>query len=800
MSVGLWVVLVGVLLGGGGQAPAQAQSSESGTVQGRVVDGETEEPLGGATVALWREAEGDSTLVAGTTTGADGRFAVEAEAGAYTLRLSYVGYTDRRIEGVTPAPDGNTLGTLVLAPETEQVGEVEVTADRPAARLETDRTVYNTRARAISAGGSAETVLSNLPSIRVDTDGSISYRGNESVSIYINGDPASLSGESLLSYLRSLPADAIQQIEIIPNPSAKYEPEGTAGIINVVLRRDVNAGWGGGFTLNGQANANARYGGSGSGNLSYQAGGWRFVGTYSHDREGEEDTDTRFVRRFNGGADDTEITQDGFEEETERSHSVNTQLDYSPTDNTTVGLETTLSVRRDEASGRNDTYFTGAVDSTNARFVNEDSGDETLDGRLSFDHDFADDHALETELSYDRDFETEDGQYSNYAIGNVDGTPRSTEAETVNEDEQDGALEVDYTRPLGSLSLDTGYKGTYRRLESDQTYVERGTSDRRDFTFDEQIHAVYGILSRELGNFSVETGLRAEAVQTDINPVGDPAVESSYTSLYPSAFLTYEPTERQQLRLSYSKRVDRPNLWDINPIEDNENPAFIERGNPTLDPEYIHSFELTGTQRWDVASVTVTPYVRRTVNEIEEIETEEVIDGQTVTVRRARNFSSSTSYGTELITTVNVGERLEGTLGGNFYRSVTDGSNLTTDLSNDALTFSGRLNVRAELRDGLNLEFSQYYRPAQDIPGGRMDRITSTETALQQQLFSGNGSLTLRVEDVFNATDFNVQRRTEDFYQETTSQWGAREVSLSFQYTFGGGEQEDRGGRRRDYD
>mgnify|MGYP000606614376 FL=1 len=683
----------------------------------------------------------------------------------------------------------------------EQVGEVEVTADRPAARLETDRTVYNTRARAISAGGSAETVLSNLPSIRVDTDGSISYRGNESVSIYINGDPASLSGESLLSYLRSLPADAIQQIEIIPNPSAQYEPEGTAGIINVVLRRDVNAGWGGGFTLGAQANANARYGGSGSGNLSYQAGGWRFVGTYSHDREGEEDTDTRFVRRFNGGAADTEITQDGFEEETERSHSFNSQLDYSPTDNTTVGLETTLSVRRDETTGRNDTYFTGAVDSTNARLQDNSSGDETIDGRLSFDHDFAEDHTLETELSYDRDFESEDATYTNYALnGGSLGTEQFGETETVNEDEQDGELEIDYTRPLGSLSMDAGYKGTYRRLASDQTYVERGAPERRDFTFDEQIHAVYGILSRELGDFSVETGLRAEAVQTDINPVGDPSVESSYTSLYPSAFLTYSPNQRRQVRLSYSKRVDRPNLWDINPIEDNENPAFIERGNPTLDPEYIHSFELTGTQRWGVASVTVTPYVRRTVNEIEEIETEEQIDGQTVTVRQARNFSSSTSYGTELITTFNVGDRFEGTLGGNFYRSVTDGSNLTTDLSNDALTFSGRFNLRAQLRDGLNFEFSQYYRPAQDIPGGRMDRITSTEMALQQQLFSGNGGLTLRVEDVFDATDFNVRRETENFYQETTSQWGAREVSLTFQYTFGGGEQNDRGGRRRDYD
>lgn len=767
----------------------QGQSSESGTVEGQVIDAETEEPLEGATVALWEETDTDSTLVTGTTTGADGRFTIEADAQSYTLRLSYVGYTDRRIEGVAPAADGKDLGTLVLTSETAQVDEVEVTADRPAARMETDRTVYNTQERALSAGGSAESVLSNLPSIRVDTDGSISYRGDEGVSIYINGDPASLSGESLLSYLRSLPADAIQQIEIIPNPSAKYEPEGTAGIINVVLRRDVNAGWGGGFTLGGEGNANARYGGSGSANVSYQADGWRLVSTYSHDREGEEDTDTRLVRRFNDGAADTRITQNGLEEETERSHAFDTQLDYSPTENTTVGLETTLSIRRDEEDGRNDTYWMGAVDSTNARLADNSSGDETIDGRFSFDHDFSEDHTLETELSYDRDFESEDATYTNYALnGGALGPERSTETETVGEDEQDGSLEVDYARPLGSLSLDAGYKGTYRRLDSDQTYVEPTTTERRDFTFDEQIHAVYGILNRELGDFSVETGLRAEAVNTNVNPVNDPAVESSYTSLYPSVFFTYSPNQRRQARLSYSKRVDRPGLWDINPIEDNENPSFVERGNPTLDPEYIHSFELTGTQRWDVASVTVTPYVRYTVNEIEEVEFEEQVDGETVTVRQARNLSSSTSYGTELITTFNVGERLEGTLNGNFYRSVTDGSNLTTDLSNNALTFSGWANLRAQLRDGLGLELSQYYRPAQNIPGGRMDRITGTEVALQQELFSGDGSLTLRVDDVFNATDFNVWRETENFYQETTSQWGARSASITFQYTFGSSE------------
>ena len=266
----------------------------------------------------------------------------------------------------------------------------------------------------------------------------------------------------------------------------------------------------------------------------------------------------------------------------------------------------------------------------------------------------------------------------------------------------------------------------------------------------------------------------------------------------PSVFFTYDPNERRQARISYSKRVDRPSLWDINPIDDTENPTFRNQGNPDLDPEYIHSFELTGTQRWGGGSITVTPYVRHTVNEIEDIERDTTINGQQVILRVPRNFSSSTSYGTELVTTFNWDDRLEGTLSGNVYRSVTDGSNLSTDLSNDALTYSTRANVRGEITDGLQLELSQFYRPATDIPGGWMDRITSTEVALQQQLFGGDGSLTFRVDGVFNANEFHVRRTTENFSQESTFQWGSREYSLTFQYTFGA-DPSDRGGGG-DYD
>ncbi len=796
-----------LLLGGLLVNPAAVQAqNEEGSLTGRVLDAETEAPLSGATVALWQETAGDSTMVAGTATSQEGRFVLEdVPMDTYVLRVSYVGYSDKRIADVSPAQDAENadMGTLRLVPETAEAQGVEVVADRPAAQIETDRTVYNTSDRALSTGGSARTVLETLPSIRIDVDGSISFRGNESVSLHINGEPASLSGESLVSYLQSLPADAVERVETIPNPSAKYEPEGMAGIINVVLRHDLNVGWNGGITIGGERDANDRYGGNGSVNAGYQGGGWRFMTSYSHRRDSEEDTDSRLVEQFNGGGLNTWVDQSGLEEEQDRSHSLNSQLDYNFSENTSLGLETTFSLRGDEESGRTEyREYRGNRSSNNlqdqyVRILDNSSSDESVDGRLNFNHDFTENHTLSAELRYDRDLETQDGTYEVYDLedGNR-GDLRDEEIDIVNEDEQDGSFEIDYTRSLGPLSMETGYRGTLRRLDSDQTYEGNETV----FTFDETIHAAYGILRKGIGDFELETGLRTETVQTTFDLSSENEVtNSSYVSFYPSAFLTYKPSQRRQARLSYSKRVDRPSLWDINPIENNENPLFREEGNPGLDPEYIHSFELSATQRWNVASVTVSPYVRHTVNEIEEVRREETTEaGDTVIVRRAENLASSTSYGTELVTTFNYGERLEGTLSGNLYRSVTDGSNLTTDLSQDALLFSGRANLRAKLLDGLQLELSQFYRPARDIPPqGRMDRFTSTELALRKNLFGGDGSLTLRVDDLLNDTRMNMWYQDEDIYQQSTSQWGAREVSLTFQYSFGSGSSNEEDGRGR---
>ncbi len=786
--------------------PAAAQA-QSPALTGRVIDAETDTPLAGATVAVWQETASDSTMVTGAATDAEGAFTIETpDTGPYTLRISFVGYDNRRLENVTAQTPPNDVGTIRLAPQTRQVGEVEVTAQRPAAEIETDRTTYNTADRAVSAGGSARTVLGTLPSIQIDIDGSISLRGNESVTLQINGEPASLEGESLVSYLQSIPADAVQRVEVIPNPSARYEPEGMAGIINIVLDRDLDTGWNGGALLSGGRDVNNDYGGNASGNVGYQGGGFNFLANYSIRRDREEDTDSRLVEQLNDDAPNRWIDQVGTERELDRSQSLNTQMGYRFTEATSLDLETTLSLRRDIEDGES-RYgeYTGsftADDRTDryVRVLDNSSSDESVNGRLTFNHAFSDDHTLRSQIRYDRDFETEDGTYTIYGIenGNRLDAPRGQELDVVNEDEQEGTLEIDYTRPLGAhnLEMETGYQGTLRRLDSDQTYDGTETT----FIFDEIIHAGYGILRRGFGDFELETGLRAETVNTDFNLSSqNERTDQSYVSFYPSVFLSYSPNERRQARISYSKRVDRPNLWDINPLDDNENPTFRNEGNPGLDPEYIHSFELTGTQRWGFGSLTATPYVRHTVNEIEDVTREETTDsGRTVIVRRAENLSSSTSYGAEFVATFNYAG-VEGTLSSNVYRAVTDGSNLTTDRSQDAILFSGRANLRTELRDGLQAELNQFYRPARDIPPeGRIDAFSSTEVALRQSLFSGNGSLTLRVDDLFNNTNVGIWYRDNDIYQQSNFEWGRREVTLSFQYTFGSGDNDgpERGGRR----
>lgn len=777
----------------GALQPATAQpSNDDGRIIGEVIDAGNEEPLSGATVALRSPA--DSSLVTGTTTDSTGAFALDnVPFGTYTLRVSFVGFattrlTDVRVTRTQPTRD---LETITLTARAEQLGEVTVSAERPAMDVQTDRTVYNTSQQVVTAGGSARMVLEDLPSIQVDIDGSISYRGNEGVRVHINGEPTSLSGQALASFLQSLPAESVARVEVIPNPSARYAPEGAAGIINIVLKKNRSAGWSGGITAGG--GTNDAY--SASANVGYQSGPWRVFTNYGFRTGSEEEGGSRFRRNFT--QDPTVLLdQSEAEGEDDRSHTLNTQLEYRPTDATSFSMETVFSTDAETQTGRTN-YLRetvgGSLLDRFARITDSDEDEQSIDTRLSFNHDFApDDHNLAVEVQYESEWQDENGSYVERALSPSAEleSVRDREREMQSEREQEASLEVDYIQPFGDVMLEAGYQGELETERSDQLFEVLNqqadvfrTEDESIFDYDENTHAVYALLTRPFGDFEVKAGARAEqAITTFTLPARNASYDNDYFSIFPSAFLTYKPNERYQARLSYSKRVRRPSAWQLNPIDDNEDPTFRRIGNPQLDPEYVHSFELSLTRKWTPATLSVTPFYRRTTNEIERQET---LSTDGVTTLTYANFASSFSYGLEVVTSLQMDEWVRGNVSINANRIVTDGSNLTTDLSNDAMEYSGRANLTFRIGPGLNLQLSQWYRAPMDIAGGEIGAMMSSEVGLQKRLFDGRGSISLRANDVFDAMNFDIERRTSAFYTESTRDWSQRQIMVTFSYSFG---------------
>lgn len=787
-----------------GEAGAQEQSpSAEGRVTGRVVTADSEEPLQGATITV--RTPSDSARVGGTVTDSTGAFTYDGLSyGTYTLRISFVGFATKRITDVrlTRARPDRELGTITLAQRTAQLDEVTVSAERPAVDIQTDRTVYNTDTQLVTAGGSARTVLQDLPSIQVDLDGSVSYRGNEGVVVHINGEPTSLSGQSLANFLQSLPASSVESVEVIPNPSAKYEPEGAAGIINIILKENRSSGWSGGVTAGGGTNASYSF----SGNVGYQSGPWRFFTNYGFRGGSEEEGGTRFRRNLTQDPA-VLLNQSNTEQETDRGHTLNTQAEYQPSEATSLSMETVLSLDREEQDGRTN-YMRetvgGDLIDRYARLIDNDSGEESIDGRISLNHEFApDDHDLEAEIRYESEWEDEEGRYTERALA-ADGTLESMqerEQERMGEREQEVTAEVDYVRPLGRFTLEAGYQGEWSMESNEQTLEvfneptgEFGAGEVSSFDFEELTHSAYSLLTTPLGSsFEVKAGARMEqALTTFTLPSENESFNNNYFSVFPSAFLTYTPNEGYQARLSYSKRVRRPNSWQLNPLDDNEDPTFRYVGNPQLDPEYVHSFELSLTRKWAPATLSVSPFFRRTVNEIERRET---LRSDGVTVLTFDNFASSNSYGVEVVTSLQMQDWVRGNVTLNAHRVVTDASNVDTDLSNKAMAYSTRANLTFRVRPGLDMQVSQYYRAPMDIAGGRIGERFSSDVALRQELFGGNGSVSLRASDVFDTMNFDIQRSTDQFYTESTRNWSQRQIMVTFSYTFGNNDQ--RGGSRR---
>jgi outer membrane receptor protein involved in Fe transport len=768
-----------------------------GSISGTIIDGATNEPLPKATIAL-RSAH-DSTLVTGALTERDGTFTIGGlRPGRYYARVSYVGMTTHIVDSITIAPGTMqvSLGRIAVTADASANDEVVVSARRDFMTTAIDRTIYKTSDLLVSSGGTAADLLRNIPSIEVDIDGNVSLRGNQNVAIQINGRPVMMSRDALVSFFRSLPASSIERIEVIPNPSAKYDPDGMSGIINIVLKqnedRGMSGGINGGIGLPGSANI--------GGNISYGSGPWNLFANYGfnygkHQFWGSRYQENRLIEPR------TALRQADTGDNIYRGHSLNASVDYAFDEQNSLSLTAFANTRGGALDAINHITYLDAARAATGAYDRTTDGNKTgygMDYRLAYKWvEKPASHELSVETRYSADRDDDDSQFReqdfDIAGGPLTASPARTRT-TTNERNGEYSAQADYVRPLWeNAKLEAGYKGSKRTIDNsffaemfDDSSGEfkPDVSQNNTYTFDEQIHAGYVTFGQEFGAFGVQAGLRAEQALTTFSlATTNQAFDNDYFSLFPSAFVTYTPAEGTQLKASYSKRINRPDVWALNPFSPFNDRNYRRIGNPYLKPEYTHAYEFNFMQYLPWGTITVNPYFRRTVDAIQRFER---FDSSGIATLTFENFGTVDSYGADLIASGRISDWFQGFASVSLYQWQTDATNLGAEgFTNDAFGWFARLNATFSIGWGIDIQGSTMYRAPIKIDGGTMDAWSMSDIAIQKKLFEDKAKIGIRVSDPFNQGGFSINRGTERYYEETDRKWTSRTAMLTFSYTFG---------------
>ncbi len=772
--------------------------AQQGQISGTIIDVATKEPVGYASAALLKHES--LSYIKGLQTKDDGRLLfTEVEPGRYSIRVTYVGYeTYLRTDIVVAAGQHVDLGDIPLEATGELLEEVVVVGSTPAMELGIDRRIFNVAQSTISVGGTATDLLANVPSLQVDVDGNVSLRGSSSVRILIDGRESAMAGSDVAQLLQALPANSIDKIEVITNPSSKYDAEGQSGIINIVLKKDIRQG------LNGTVNASA-----GSYN-NYQAGvtlnfrDYKFnaFGGYSFNRRNMVGNGINNSTFSNGAIvnNESENTRLG------RNHNIRGGLDYFLGDRTTIGLSGTLSLRgnnRDEDI--NYQYFNNpSLDGTSERLSRQSEDDLGYDLALDFKHEFSrDGEELVANVQYGHD--TEEG------INTFDQTfsdPLATLDRRINNTDEMGRninLQLDYVRPFNDDSkIEAGYQTMIRRSEEgqfskrfsvDEDTYEPDYSISNDFDMESIVHALYtNYQNKFTDNFGVQIGLRAEQAYLNteyysVNPAVPPADRMTpgrldYFRVYPSVFLTQEFGDRNQLQLSYTRRVSRPRGWQVNPFIDVSDPLNIRQGNPDMMPEDIHSTELSYGKLWDNVTLTSSAYYRL-MNDVIQPIIISVDDESSATTMQWNNISRNETAGFELISQVNITRSIDIMANANLSYTRFHGSEEFDIAPNKGLNWDVNATANYRIIPNLSAQVRAEYRAPRIMAQGKGIATTVIDAGLRLDVLDRKGSIMFNARDLLDQRRFGGFTDTGQVHRYFESRWMRRTFTLSFSYRFG---------------
>jgi len=801
-AVAATVLSVGPLSAQPGQQPPaqrpaapQPPAAGPGEIRGTVVDAESSTPVGRASVAVWSKAE--SALVAGAIARPDGTFRISGlRPGTYYLKVSMMGYGAQTTGDFTVADAAPraSAGSIRLARSAVMLEGLEVTAQRQAVTIAPDRNTYQTRDVAPAATTASE-VLEAVPSVQVDADGKVSLRGNENVVVQINGRPSPIRGAQLAAYLKQLPANTLERVEVVPNPSAKYDPEGMAGIINVVLKQNVDLGLSGGLSVG--ASTADRY--TAAGNVGYQRGPATMALSYGYSSDDRSTVGINDRTRLGARQAPLSYTEQEISGTNGNAgHNLNASVDLrlgsrdvlsnSFLFNNRGSTEATLSAYSELDATR---ILLDAYE----RVRDSETDSRMLDYTLAFKRTLQPQrHEISAEVRINRSDDDESTALWRQPVAGGGLTDAETDLTVARSDLL--TAQADYTRSLNARTkLEAGYKGTVRELDRDftvlrdplgtGTWVRSGLSNALEF--DETVNALYGVLSHASGKVELQAGLRGEYSTRDFSLAdSDESFPYDYSSFFPSGLVSYKMSDQSQVKLSYSRRIRRPGTQELNPF-----PAFFDLqnvflGNPRLNPEYTDAVELGFQRSLPMGSLQFSPFYRRTTDVIRFIvNTADTVAGREVTSVSFQNLDVSSSWGADANGSLRLGKKLTGLASVSLVKVVTDGGNAHTGLASDAVTWFARLNGTYQLDPATSLQAMYFYRAPMNIERARYSSSSMADVTLRRKLQGDRASVSLRLSDPFNSRGLRLEAGDDNLTQITERKVHARALHLTFQYNVG---------------
>lgn len=766
------------------------------TFVGRVLDVTTEIPIPFASIGV--RSLPDSTLITGSLAGDDGMFRIESiPPGDYLIQVSFMGYkTWEATKTYNPGPPVR-LGNIALEPAILNLDEAVVVEQQSSLEMKIDRRVFNVGSDLTQTGANAQELLTNVPSVTVDIDGNVFLRGSSNVQILIDGRPSGLAGVAGAAFLQQLPASSIDRVEIITNPSAKYDPDGMAGILNIILKKEKRTGLNGSLqtsvALNGNLDANLSLNRRSEKANLYGSLGWNQRNAWS------ESNTSRLSSIFD---DTSNLTQTRSGLDVGGGSTVRIGGDWFVREDITLSLSFNGNLNHDLDRDTlfNEELWTSGLEVSTLRFTEESEGGNGWDADLSYRQEFNGnrDHNLRIawRQSDSRGFNEEDMSENTL---HLDSALQVTDINKQEDRRQRSVFSIDFEKPLANEGrLEWGWKSNVALTENAFEYIATDSltyaeglfipwnprTDRYEFSYREGVHAAYGTWGREWGVWGVSAGMRLEQVFTlaEVSTAPDAPFENNYFSMYPSLNISRQRNDENTWIASYSRRVNRPGGRQVDPFLNDADPRNIRTGNPSLLPEYTHSMEMGHQWSRGRKSVTTSLFFKHTTDVIRWYST---LDSLGIRTSTFINFESRHDEGLEVIAMSNIGKSGSLRVTGNLYHLANNVGD--ADAASDASGWTGNLSGFASFTMGefWKAQLNGMYRGASVTPQGRFNGFKSLDVALSRTFLDQTLTATCRVSDVFDMREWSYTTSGPTFTQDSRRKRQSRFVYLSVQWRFG---------------